>query len=97
MSPAASAQTTFVATPASPGSGAASVNGVPMDYAPGYKHGSLMSNGRYGLDGVKGIVQQVDEDLANLATGIATQLDFPSRQGQAQVDPRAWRSGFHKG
>ena len=45
MSPAASAQTTFVVTPTSPGWGAASVNGVPMDHAPGYKHGSLMSNG----------------------------------------------------
>ena len=45
MSPAASAQTTFVVTPTSPGWGAASVNGVPLDHAPGYKHGSLMSNG----------------------------------------------------
>lgn len=45
MSPAASAQTTFVVTPTSPGWGAASVNGVPLDHAPGYKHGSLKSNG----------------------------------------------------
>ena len=37
MSPAASAQTTFVVTPTSLGWGAASVNGVPMDHAPGYK------------------------------------------------------------
>jgi hypothetical protein len=45
LSPAASAQTTFVVTPTSAGWSAASVNGVPLDHAPGYKHGSLASNG----------------------------------------------------